>query len=93
MTTTGPPTGLPPRTEPPLARTLNFGTSETASLLVKITITHGTNERRAQMIIFSLFDKLMRNEMPQNQEQLAAALLDEEQKAALLEETRIRPRN
>ena len=44
-------------TAPPAARTLNFGASATASLLVKMTITFGISERRDQMITFSLFEK------------------------------------
>ena len=57
---------------PPPARTLDFGASATASLLVKVTITYGISERRDQMIKFSLFEKLTRDEMPQNQGELDA---------------------
>ena len=53
-------------TAPLPATTLDFGASATASLLVKMTITYGMSERRDQMITYSLFGKLMRNEMPQN---------------------------
>ena len=48
-------------TAPRPARTLDFGASATASLLVKITIAYRMSERRDQMITYSLFDKLMRN--------------------------------
>ena len=85
MAPTEPPPGPPPATEPPLARTLDFGTSATASLLVKMNITHAMNERRDQMIVYSLFEKLMRSEMPQGQAQLDAAMADEGQKEALIE--------
>ena len=67
-------------TAPLPARTLDFGASATASFLVKMTITHGMSERRDQMITYSLFDKLMRNEMPQNQGERDAALLVEDKK-------------
>ena len=42
------------------------------------------SERRDQMITYSLFDKLMRNEMPQNQGQLDATLLVEEKNENLI---------
>ena len=71
-------------TAPPAARTLNFGASATASLLVKMTITFGISERRDQMITFSLFEKLMRDEMPQDQAELDAILLVEEKKELLI---------
>jgi len=71
-------------TAPPPARTLDFGASATASLLVKMTITFGMNERRDQMITYSLFDKLMRNEMPQNQGELDATLLIEDKRENLI---------
>ena len=71
-------------TAPPAARTLNFGASATASLLVKMTITFGISERRDQMITFSLFEKLMREEMPQDQAELDAILLVEEKKELLI---------
>ena len=67
-------------TAPPPARALDFGASATASLLVKMTITFGMNERRDQMITYSLFGKLMRNEMPQNQGELDATLLIEDKR-------------
>jgi len=60
--------------------TLDFGASATALLLVKTTITFGMSERRDQMITYSSFDKLMRNEMPQNQGELDAILLVEDKK-------------
>ena len=41
-------------TAPPPARTLDFGASATASLLVKMTITYGMIERRDQMTTYSL---------------------------------------
>ena len=53
-------------TAPPPARTLDFGASATASLLVKMTITSGMSKRRDQMVTYSLFEKLTRNEMPQD---------------------------
>ena len=71
-------------TAPPPARTLDFGASTTASLLVKMTITFGISERRDQMITFSLFEKLMRDEMPQNQGELDAALLVDDKKEHLI---------
>ena len=71
-------------TAPPAARTLNFGASATASLLVKMTITFGISERRDQMITFSLFEKLMRDEMPQDQEELDAVLLVDDKKEHLI---------
>ena len=71
-------------TAPLLARTLDFGASVTASRLVKMTITYGMSERRDQMITYSLFDKLARNEMPQNQGELDAALLTEDKKGIIL---------
>ena len=49
-----------------------------------MTITFGMNERRDQMITYSLFDKLMRNEMPQNQGELDATLLIEDKKENLI---------
>ena len=55
-------------TAPPPARTLDFGASATASLLVKMAITYGMSERRDQMITYSLFEKLMGNEMPQDRQ-------------------------
>ena len=67
-------------TAPLPARTLAFGASATASLLVKMTITYGMSERRDQMITYSLFDKLMRNEMPQDQGDLDAILLIDDKK-------------
>lgn len=67
-------------TAPPPARTLDFGATATASLLVKMTITFGMSERRDQMITYSLFDKLMKNEMPQNQGELDAVLLVEDKR-------------
>ena len=69
---------------PPAARTLDFGASATASLLVKMTITFGISERRDQMITFSLFEKLMRDEMPQDQAELDAVLLVEDKKELLI---------
>ena len=45
-----------------------------------MTIMFGMSERRAQMITYSLFGKLMRNEMPQNQGELDATLLVEDKK-------------
>ena len=71
-------------TAPPPARTLDFGASATASLLVKMTITFGMSERRDQMITYSLFDKLTRSEMPQNQGELDATLLIEDKKENLI---------
>ena len=71
-------------TAPPPARTLDFGATATASLLVKMTITFGMSERRDQMITYSLFDKLMKNEMPQNQGELDAVLLVEDKKEHLI---------
>jgi hypothetical protein len=71
-------------TAPPPARTLDFGASATASLLVKMTITFGISERRDQMITFSLFEKLMKDEMPQNQEELDAVLLVDDKKEHLI---------
>ena len=71
-------------TAPPPARTLDFGASATASLLVKMTITYGISERRDQMITFSLFEKLMRDEMPQNQGELDATLLVEDKREPLI---------
>ena len=71
-------------TAPPPARTLDFGASATASLLVKMTITFGISERRDQMITFSLFEKLMRDEMPQDQEELDAVLLVDDKKEHLI---------
>ena len=71
-------------TAPPPARTLDFGASATASLLVKMTITYGVSERRDQMITFSLFEKLMRDEMPQNQGELDATLLVDDKKEHLI---------
>ena len=84
MAPTDPAAGVPPMTAPPPARTLDFGASATASLLVKMTITFGMSERRDQMITYSLFDKLMRNEMPQNQGELDATLLIEDKKENLI---------
>jgi len=49
-----------------------------------MTITFGMNERRDQMITYSLFDKLMRNEMPQNQGELDATLLIEDKRENLI---------
>ena len=49
-----------------------------------MTITHGTNERRDQMITYSLFDKLMRDEMPQNRGELGAVLLVEDKTENLI---------
>ena len=50
-------------TAPLPARTLDFGASATASLLVNMTITYGgMSERRDQMITYLLFDKLMSHE-------------------------------
>ena len=80
MAPTEPIPGAPPMTAPPPARTLDFGASATASLLVKMTITFGISERRDQMITFSLFEKLMRDEMPQNQGELDATLLMDDKK-------------
>ena len=71
-------------TAPPPARTLDFGASATASLLVKMTITFGISKRRDQMITFSLFEKLMRDEMPQDQEELDAVLLVDDKKEHLI---------
>ena len=71
-------------TAPPPARTLDFGASATASLLVKMTITFGVSERRDQMITFSLFEKLMRDEIPQNQGELDAKLLVDDKKEHLI---------
>ena len=71
-------------TAPPPARTLDFGASATASLLVKMTITYGMNERRDQMITYSLFEKLMKNEMPQDQGDLDAILLIDDKKENLI---------
>ena len=72
-------------TAPPPARTLDFGASAaTASLLVKMTITFGVSERRDQMITFSLFEKLMKEEMPQNQGELDATLLVDDKKEHLI---------
>ena len=71
-------------TAPPPARTLDFGASATASLLVKMTITYGMSERRDQMITYSLFEKLMRNEMPQDQGDLDAILLIEDKRENLI---------
>ena len=71
-------------TAPPPARTLDFGASATASLLVKMTITFGISERRDQMITFSLFEKLMRDEMPQDQEELDAVLLVDDKNEHLI---------
>ena len=71
-------------TAPLPARTLDFGTSAAASLLVKMAITFGMSERRAQMITHSLFDKPMRNEMPQNQGELDATLLVKDKKENLI---------
>ena len=48
---------------PAPCRTLNFGTTATASLLAKMTITHSTNVHRDQVIIYSMFDRLMRGAM------------------------------
>ena len=67
-------------TAPLPARTLHFGASATASLLVKMTITYGVSARRDQMITYSLFGKLMRNEMPQDQGDLDAILLTDDKK-------------
>ena len=61
-------------TAPLPARTLDFGASATASLLVKMTITYGMSERRDQMMTYLLFEKLMRNEIPQDQGDLDAVL-------------------
>ena len=72
-------------TAPLPARTLGFGASATASLLVKMTITFGMSERRGyQMITYSLFEKLMRNEMPQDQGDLDAILLIEDKRENLI---------
>ena len=71
-------------TAPPPARTLDFGASATASLLVKMTITYGMSERRDQMITYSLFEKLMRNEMPRDQGDLDAILMIEDKKENLI---------
>ena len=71
-------------TAPPPARTLDFGASATASLLVKMTITYGMCERRDQMITYSLFEKLMRNEMPQDQGDLDAVLMIEDKRENLI---------
>ena len=87
MAHTDPAPGAPPMAAPLPARTLGFGASATASLLVKMTITHGTSERRDQMITYSLFDKLIRNEMPQKQGELDAALLVEDKKETLASAT------
>ena len=57
MAPTEPVPGAPPMTAPPPARTLDFGASATASLLVKMTITYGVFERRDQMTTYSLFEK------------------------------------
>ena len=67
----------PAVTDLPAPRTLNFGTTATASLLAKMTITHSTNVHRDQVIIYSMFDRLMRGAMPQTQEELNAAMADE----------------
>ena len=83
-----PAAGVPPMTAPPPARTLDFGASATASLLVKMTVTFGMNERRDQMITYSLFGKLMRNEMPQNQGELDATLLIEDKRENLIRTSR-----
>ena len=61
-------------TAPPPARTLNFGASVTASLLVKMTSTYGMSERRDKMITYSRVDNLIRDQMPQNQGELDATL-------------------
>ena len=45
---------------------------------------YGMSERRDQMITYSLFDKLMRNEMPQHQGELDAILLIEDKKENLI---------
>ena len=71
-------------TAPPPARALDLVASATAPLLAKMTITHGTNERRDQMITYSLFDKLMRDEMPQNRGELGAVLLVEDKTENLI---------
>ena len=71
-------------TEPLPARTLDFGASATASLLVKVTITHGVSERRDQMITYSLFGNLTRNEIPSDQGDLDAMLLIEDKKESLI---------
>ena len=57
MAPTEPIPGAPPMTAPPPARTLDFGASATASLLVKMAITYGISEQRDPMITFSLFEK------------------------------------
>jgi hypothetical protein len=73
-------------TAPLPARTVDFGASATASLLVKMAITFGMSERerRDQMITYSLFDKRIKNEMPQNQVELDATLLVEDKKENLI---------
>ena len=75
----------PAVTDLPAPRTLNFGTTATASLLAKMTITHSTNVHRDQVIIYSMFDRLMRGAMPQTQEELNAAMADEGEQELLID--------
>ena len=84
MALTGPAIGVPPMTAPFPAKTLGLEASATASLLVKMTVTYGMSEPRDQMITYSLFEKLMRNEMPPNQGDLDAILLIEDKKENLI---------
>ena len=69
----------------PQPRALNFGTTLTANMLAKMTITHEMNVHRDEIVVFSLFDSLMKGPMPQTQEDLTAALSVETDKEKLVD--------
>ena len=69
----------------PQPRALNFGTALTANLLEKMTVTYEMNVRRDEIVVFSLFDSLMKGPMPQTQEDLTAVLSVETDKEKLVD--------
>ena len=58
----------------PQPRALDFGTTLTANMLEKMTATYEMNVYRDEIVVFSLFDSLMKGPMPQTQENLTAVL-------------------
>ena len=69
----------------PQPRALNFGTALTANLLAKMTVTYEMNVRRDEIVVFALFDSLMKGPMPQTQEDLTAVLSVETDKEKLVD--------
>ena len=70
----------------PQPRAHNFGTALlTANMLAKMTVTYEMNVRRDEIVVFSLFDSLMKGPMPQTQEDLTAVLSVETDKEKLVD--------